>query len=147
MNGTMSYHAGTRGVSANSLRDSPWLKGPAFLRTHDWPFKPPKEVDIKLRAKESDTSEQELRYSSYEKLLCVVAYNLHLLPKNESYRSDSVLINNPNVMQNAQMRLFYLIQKESFLVDNSPPSATLPKFNNFPPSLVCNNNCKYFCYP
>ena len=47
--------AGTRGLSANSLRASPWLKGPSFLRTHDWPLKPPKEVEIKLKAKKSDT--------------------------------------------------------------------------------------------
>ena len=46
--------AGTRGLSANSLRDSPWLKGPSFLRTHDWPFKPPKHVEIKLKTKKLD---------------------------------------------------------------------------------------------
>ena len=27
--------AGTPCLSANSLRDSPWHKGPSFLRTHD----------------------------------------------------------------------------------------------------------------
>ena len=51
--------AGTRGLSANSLRESPWLKGPSFLRTHDWPFKPPKEVEIKLKAKEPQTPNSE----------------------------------------------------------------------------------------
>ena len=96
--------AGTRGLSANSLRESLWLKGPSFLRTYDWPFKPPKEVEIKLKAKKSaipnseETSEFETalsatvigmattfewqKYISYEKLLRVVAYVLRVLPKN-----------------------------------------------------------------
>ena len=87
--------AGTRGLSANSLRESPWLKGPSFLRTHDRPFKPPKEVEIKLKAKKPDTPNSEetsefetalsatvigmattfewQKYSSYDKLLRVVA--------------------------------------------------------------------------
>ena len=53
--------ARTRGLSANSLGDSPWLEDPSFLRTHDWPFKPLKEVDIKLKTKKSyiPDSEQE----------------------------------------------------------------------------------------
>ena len=51
--------AGTRGLSANSLGESPGLKGPSFLRTHDWPFKPPKEVEIKVKAKKSDTPNSE----------------------------------------------------------------------------------------
>ena len=51
--------AGTRGLSANSLRANPWLKDPSILRTHDWPFNPPKEVEIKLKAKKSDTPNSE----------------------------------------------------------------------------------------
>ena len=132
--------AGRRGLSANSLRDSPWLKGPSFLRTHDWPFKPPKHVEIKLKTKKSDfpNSDEETsefltalsatvigiattfewqKYSSYEKLLRVVAYILRLLPKNEGYRSDSGLVTDPNEMRNAEMRLFYLIQQESFSLE------------------------------
>ena len=100
--------AGTRGLSANSLRDSPWLKGPSILRTHDWPFKPSREFDIELKATKSDipdskqgTSEfltalsatvigiaitfEWQKYIWYEKLLRVVAYILRLLPKNEFY--------------------------------------------------------------
>ena len=55
--------------------------------------------------------------SSYEKLLHVVAYILRLLPKNELYRSDSGIITDPIKLQNAQMRLFYLTQQESFPVE------------------------------
>ena len=161
--------AGTRGLSANSLRDSPWLKGPSFLRTHDWPFKPPKHVEIKLKTKKSDfpNSDEETsefltalsatvigiattfewqKYSSYEKLLRVVAYILRLLPKNEDYRSDSGLVTDPNEMRNAEMRLFYLIQQESFslelkcLLKQSPVnnSSKISQFSPFigPQSLL-----------
>ena len=132
--------AGTHGLSTNSLRDSPWLKVPSFLLTPDWTFKPLKEVDIKLKAQMSDTSKSEQetfqfttalgatvfgvattfvwqKYSSYEKVLRVVAYSLRLLPKNEGYRSDCGQINDPNELRNYQMRLFYLIQQESFPIE------------------------------
>ena len=132
--------ASTRGLSAISLRESTWLKRPSFLRTHDWPFKPPNEVEIKLKAKKSDTPhwQQEIsefltalsatvigiattfdgqKYSSYEKLLRVVAYILSLLQKHEGYRSDSGLTTDSNEMQNAEMRLFHLIQQGSFPVE------------------------------
>ena len=161
--------AGTRGLSANSLRDSPWLEGPSFLRTHDWPFKTPKHVEIKLKTKKSDfpnsdekTSEfltalsatvigiattfEWQKYSSYEKLLRVVAYIFRLLSNNEGYRSDSGLVTDPNEMQNAEMRLFYLIQRESFpaelkcLLKQSPVSnsSKLSQFSPFigPQSLL-----------
>ena len=36
--------AGTRGLPANSLSNSPWLKGPKFLMTSDWPFQPSEEI-------------------------------------------------------------------------------------------------------
>ena len=155
--------AGTRGLSANSLRDSPWLKGPSFLRTHDWPFEPPKDVEIRLKAKKSDlpSSDQETsefltalsatvigiattfewqKYSSYEKLLRVVAYILRLLPKNEGYRSDSGLVTDPNEMRNAEMRLFYLIQQESFPVElkcllKQSPVSNSSKLSQFSPFI------------
>ena len=154
--------AGTRGLSANSLRESPWLKGPSFLRTHDWPFKPPKEVEIKWKAKKSDsldseeTSEFETalsatvigmattfewqKYSSYDKLLRVVAYVLRLLSKSTFYRSDSGLITDPSELQNAQMRLFYLIQQESFSVEmmcllKQSPVSNSSKLSQFSPFI------------
>ena len=36
--------AGTRGLSANALLDSPWLKGSKFLITPDWPFQLSEEI-------------------------------------------------------------------------------------------------------
>ena len=33
---------GTRGIAADALAESSWVKGPDFLRTFDWPFQPSK---------------------------------------------------------------------------------------------------------
>ena len=33
---------GTRGIAADALAESSWVKGPGFLRTSDWPFQPSK---------------------------------------------------------------------------------------------------------
>ena len=158
-----------RVVSANSLRDSPWLKGPSFLRTHDWPFKPPKHVEIKLKAKRSDflNSDEETseiltalsatvigiattfewqKYSSYEKLLRVLAYILRLLLKNEGYRSDFGFVTDPNEIRNAEMT--FLSHPTSHFPSNwsawwnNPPSATLPNFLNSPLSLGLKAYCE-----
>ena len=34
---------GTRGLAASALSESGWIKGPDFLKTLDWPFKPAHE--------------------------------------------------------------------------------------------------------
>ena len=31
---------GTQGITAEALKKSGWVKGPIFLKTKDWPFKP-----------------------------------------------------------------------------------------------------------
>ena len=41
--------AGTRGMSATDLLNSCWLTGPDFLKTSDFPFKPPEEFRQKLK--------------------------------------------------------------------------------------------------
>ena len=46
--------AGTRGLPASALSDSPWLKGPAHLLTRDFPFQPPKEFQLKLKGNHLD---------------------------------------------------------------------------------------------
>ena len=145
--------AGTRGICAKSLRDSPWLTGPSFLKTPDWPFVPPINVKFKLKAKTTELHETNYttfetdtalsatvasiastfewqKYSSYEKLLRVVAYALRLLPKNEGNRSISGSVTDPQELENAQCRLFYLVQHESFptektsLLKGSPLNST-----------------------
>ena len=50
-------NAGTRGLSA---KESTWLKGPAFLRTSDWPFQPSHEL-MKTNLKKLDRDKGTLR--------------------------------------------------------------------------------------
>ena len=52
--------AGTRGLSAKTLLDSSWLKGPEFLKTSDWPFKPPEPAKFKLKPDINDKSTEKL---------------------------------------------------------------------------------------
>ena len=148
--------AGTRGLSAKSLVSSNWLNGPEFLKTSDWPFKPSEpskfkpKTDITDQSTEKPSLKTEIalssnadintstfewhKYSSFEKLLRVVAYLIRLIPKNEAYRSETDLISDPSKLENAQTKLFYLTQSESFpiektlLLKNSPLSRSSKLF-------------------
>ena len=140
--------AGTRGLSATALPNSIWLKGPDFLKTPDWPFRPSEHSSFKIKQRTDEkpsfagetilnanaginTSTFEWqKYSSYGKLLRVAAYILRLLPKNEAYRSITGAITDPSELENAQMKLVYTTQSESFpteernLIKNSPLSSS-----------------------
>ena len=142
--------AGTRGMSATDLLNSCWLTGPDFLKTSDFPFKPPEEFRQKIKlnngahsTKVNETKEHQCttitatvteitttfkwqKYSSYEKVLRIVAYMLRLLPKNESKRTDNGLITDPTELDNAQQRLFYLVQLESFNTEKKCLLKSLP---------------------
>ena len=48
--------AGTRGLSAKTLVDSSWLKGPEFLKMSDWSFRPSKPSKLKLKPDITDQS-------------------------------------------------------------------------------------------
>ena len=50
------------------------------------------------------------KYSSFEKLLRIVAYLMRLIPKKEAYRSETGTITDPSELENAQTKLFYLVQ-------------------------------------
>ena len=140
--------AGTRGLSAKTLLNSSWLKGPEFLKTSDWPFKPSEHSKFKLKPditdqntkKPSPKSEAALcsnadintsifewpKYSSFEKLLRVVAYLMCLIPKNKAYRSETGTITDPSELDNAQTKLFYLVQLESFPMEKKLLLKTFP---------------------
>ena len=131
--------AGTRGLSAKSLVSSSWLNGPEFLKTSEWPFKlsePPKfklKPDLNDQSTEKPSPKNEIvlssnvdintstfewhKYSSFEKLLRDVAYLMRLIPKNEAYRSETGTNTDPSELENAQMKLFYLAQLESFPIE------------------------------
>ena len=130
--------AGTRGMSATDLLNSCCLTGPDFLKTSDFPFKPPDKFRQKIKlnkgadsTKVNETKEYQCttitatvteiattfkwqKYSSYEKLLGIVAYMLRLLPKNESKRTDNGFNTDPVELDDAQQRLFHLVQLKSF---------------------------------
>ena len=128
--------AGTRGHSATALPNSIWLKGPDFLKTSDWPFRPSEHSSFKVKQRNDTFSDEKpsfgsetvlnanagintstfewQKYSSYEKLQRVAAYVLRLLPKYEAYRSITGAITDPSELENAQMKLFYLTQSDSF---------------------------------
>ena len=140
--------AGTRGMSAEVLQSSSWVRGPDFLRTKEFPFEPRTEVvkNIKLGivTKEIETntslaasvtkSTKEpppqlipfYKYSPYQKLLRITAYALRLLPSHECYRNADGSIIDPTELDEAERHLQYLFQGESFnaerkdLLDNKP---------------------------
>ena len=130
--------AGTRGMSAEVLQSSSWVRVPDFLRTKQFPFVPNTDVvdNIKLGVvtKEQDDDsisslaasvtkppkEQSInlipfdKFSSYQKLLRVTAYVLRLLPSHESYRTVDGSIADPVELDEAERHLQYLVQEESF---------------------------------
>ena len=130
--------AGTRGMSATALLNSCWLSGPDFLKPSDFPLKLPDDFHQKVQfnkrtnstelietgeyqcntysatATEIATTLEWKKYSSYEELLRIVAHMLRLLPKNESKRTDTEFITDPAEIDDAQQRLFQLVQLESF---------------------------------
>ena len=129
--------AGIRGMSAKALLESTWLKGPDFLRTSDWPFQPSEELKkTKLKKLNRDKVPCELnyqettantanvvfnavtlewqKYSSYEKLLRILAYILRLLPNLSGNRTEIGSITDPAELEFAEQKLFYLVQLESF---------------------------------
>ena len=48
--------AGTRSLSSTALLESCWLKGPSFLRTPEWPFKPCENIRSELKQAKLDLS-------------------------------------------------------------------------------------------
>ena len=128
---------GTRGMSAEVLQSSSWVRGPDLLRTKELHLEPSTEVvnNIKLGivTKETDETNTSLatsvtkstkeppppiipldKYSSYQKLLRITAYALRLLPSHECYRNADGCITDPTELDEAEHHLQYLVQGESF---------------------------------
>ena len=130
--------ADTRGMSAEVLRSSSWVRGSDFLRTEQFPFVPNTNVvdNIKLGVvnKEQDDDsisslatsvtkppkEQSInlipfdKFSSYQKLLRITAYVLRLLLyRSESYRTVDGSIAYPGEFDEAERHLQNLVLGES----------------------------------
>ena len=142
--------AGTRGMSAEVLQLSSWMRGPDFLRTKQFPFEPNTDVfdNIKLGVvtkEQNDDSisslaasvtkppkEQSInlisfdKFNSYQKLLGVTAYVLRLLPSHESYRtldgSIAALLSltKPSAISSTWCKESPLILKERIFLTTNP---------------------------
>ena len=129
--------AGTRGLSAKALLESSWLKGPAFLKTSEWPFQKsgeilkskltkldPDKVPTETKYQETTANTANVvcnaltlewqKYSSYEKLLRILAYILRLLPKFSDNRTKTGSITDLAELEVAEQKFIYLVQSESF---------------------------------
>ena len=133
---TNPANAGTRGMSSEALQKSSWLHGPQFLRTSNFPFKPSSDVkNIKLKSHSTEASSSEetstlitdvfkkdfnlpfRKFSSYSKLLRILAYCMRLLPLHLAYRSSGKEIVDPEELNAAEQKLKLLIQSESFPIE------------------------------
>ena len=119
---------GTRGLSSEALQNSAWLRGPDFLRTSDFPFRPGTEMvsNIKLKRQaadpnpldncstlqsnslNSDFSIHLHKYSSYPKILRIVAYILRILSRHATYRSVDGNIVEPEEIITAEKNCSFL---------------------------------------
>ena len=129
--------AGTRRMSSEALQKSSWLHGPQFLRTSDFPFQPNTYVvkNIKLKSQSTEASSSEKtstlitdvfksdlslpfrKFSSYPKLLRILAYCMRLLPRHLAYRSSGKEIVDPEELSAAEQKLQLIIQSESFPIE------------------------------
>ena len=160
---------GTRGLAASSLTESSWVRGPEFLRTHDWPFKPSREacvIPVNLATLPTDDVPVHSlaanatpvgsvinwdRFSSYNKFVRVVAYVLRLLPKHRHFRTANKCIVDAAEFDIAESRLKYLTQIESFPHEVKNLTSNVPlrgdkssrnsknRLNNFSPFIGSSN--------
>ena len=126
---------GTRGLLATDLSNCCWVKGPNFLRTSDWPFEPqpsaintikPTETCATDKLQSNSLAAVSLpnspvivwsKYSSYFKLIRIVAYLLRLSPRYRQFRYVNGKIEDPSGLENAKKKLLYLSQVDSFSND------------------------------
>ena len=131
--------AGTRGMSAEVLQLSSWVKGPHFLTHSCLPFVPNKDVinNIKLGVNQAVNTEDTVslttsvkkqttpvpslfpldKVSSYQKYLRIAAYVSRLLPKHAGYGNLDGSITDPTELDEAERHLQYLVQGESFATE------------------------------
>ena len=120
----------TRGLPIEELKESAWIKGPSFLLSKDWPFEPPTQrVPVKSPKAKEDLFEIDStamsgeakpptrpinwqRYSSYPKLVRIVAYIMRLHPNSNNRRQGPLVL--PDEFRKSECKLFCLAQEESF---------------------------------
>ena len=125
--------AGTHRMPAEFLQSSSCVRGPDFLRTKEFPFEPSAEVvkntKLGIVTKETDETNTSLsasvtkstkepptqlipfdKHNSYQKLLRIKAYALHLLPSHECYHNADGSIVDPTELDEAESHLHFLVQ-------------------------------------
>ena len=121
-------------MSSEALQKNSWLHGPQFLRTSNFPFQPNtyvvKKIKLKSHSTEASSSEKTStlitdvfkrnfslpfrKFSSYPKLLRILAYCMRLLPRHLADRSSGKEIVDPEEHNAAEQKLQLNIQTESF---------------------------------
>ena len=133
--------SGTRGMSAEVLQSSSWVRGLDFWRTKQFPFVQNTDVVDKIKlgvvVKEQDDDsisslaasvtkppkEQSTnlipfdKFSFHQKLLRVTAYVLRLLPSHEGYSTVDGSIADAVELDEVERHLQYLVQAESFNIE------------------------------
>ncbi|XP_063713741.1 uncharacterized protein LOC134841638 [Symsagittifera roscoffensis] len=134
LSGDNPADTGTRGTTADSLKQSSWVNGPSFLKTLDWPFNLNGEVTEKVRldgpvcdlneglevssnlsctAVSTDFAFFWDEYSSFSQIKRQVAYMLRLSPKHIHFRSPDKAIIDPAELVISEEKILQLLQLES----------------------------------
>ena len=169
LSGDNPADTGTRGIAADSLKQSSWVNGPSFLKTSDWPFNSSREVTDKIRldgpvydlneglevssnfpctAVSTDFAFLWEEYSSFSKIKRLVAYMLRLSPKHRLFRSPDKAIINPAELVIAEENFLQLLQLESFPADSKQLAAgkyvkTSSRISSYSPFIVPNSLIRY----
>ena len=144
LSGDNPADTGTRGITADSLKQSSWVNGPSFLKTSDWPFNPNREVTDKIRldgpvydlneglevssnfpctAVSTDFAFPWEECSSFSKIKRLFAYMLRLSPKHRHFRSPDKAIIDPAELVISEEKLLQLSQLESFPAESKQLAA------------------------
>ena len=144
LSGDNPADTGTRGITADSLKQSSWENGPSFLKTSDWPFNPNRELTDKIRldgpvydlneglevssnfpctAVSNDFAFPWEEYSSFSKIKRLVAYMLRLSPKHRHFRSPDKAIIDPAELVISEEKLLQLSQLESLPAESKQLAA------------------------
>ena len=116
---------GTRGLPAEALVNSCWLKGPSFLFTSEWPFQPKTDVQSVLKGSlrgtvpdcvsyisKSEVSSMKVfpwrNFSSYCKVLRIMAYLMRVHHRHKKFRTNDRSLQDPLELDTAEEKVQYL---------------------------------------
>ena len=168
LSGDNPADTGTRGITADSLKQSSWVNVPSFLKSLDWPFNSSREVSEKIHldgpiydlneglevsfnfpctAVSTDFAFPWEEYSSFSKKKRLVAYVLRLSPKHRNFRSPDKAITDPAELVIVEEKLLQLAQLESFPAESKQLAyakyvKTLSRISSYLPFIGPNGSIK-----